>query len=515
MPAYNAAAYIAEAIESVINQEFIDWELVIINDGSTDATPVIIQQHRSDKRIILINQENKRLGAARNAGIANAKGDWICFLDADDSWLPNKLKAQYAFISNNPKVDVLYSDGYTFDQRLKFRLPYDHKVAKGWHSGAEMYGIEFVENSIPVLSACVKKDWIEKAYYHDERINGAEDWDYWLQLARIGATFYGSDQRLFIYRVHSDSMSARHLNQQTASAFVLIKNFDRKLLSEDVIVAFISDLKKLGRELAASGRRDDLKLISDFMGQNYPPEKIRQMSKMKGKSFDLANNPFKGWIWKLLRRAAKVLLFKPYNFYKKYAHHLTIQYYRWKLGDQLEIRGNIYIHPKAELIFAAVGAKMITHGIAVKDFTQINLSTEKSYLITGKNVTVNRLCTINVWDGNLVIGSNVLINSYSSINCMQHIEIGDDTWMGEGVRLYDHNHEYKNHGTPFTDQGMTVGNIKIGDNCWIGSNTIILKNVTIGNNCVIGANNLIYKSIPANTVVKARAMQIIDPTFAT
>jgi acetyltransferase-like isoleucine patch superfamily enzyme len=93
---------------------------------------------------------------------------------------------------------------------------------------------------------------------------------------------------------------------------------------------------------------------------------------------------------------------------------------------------------------------------------------------------------------------------------MDEIKIGDNTWLGEGVRIYDHNHQYKDTLTPFTEQGMKTGKISVGDNCWIGSNTVVLQNVTIGDNCVIGANNLIYKSVPANTIVKANAMACME-----
>jgi len=125
-------------------------------------------------------------------------------------------------------------------------------------------------------------------------------------------------------------------------------------------------------------------------------------------------------------------------------------------------------------------------------------------------VILNRYCNFNIWDGELTIGNNVLFNNYCSVNCMVNITIGDNTWIGEGVRFYDHNHKFKESNIPFTEQGFSTGSIKIGNNCWIGSNSIILQNVTIGDNCVIGANNLIFKSIPANTIVKARAMEVVE-----
>jgi glycosyltransferase involved in cell wall biosynthesis len=190
MPAYNAAGYIAEAIRSVTGQEFSNWELIVVNDGSTDATISIVEPYINDKRIRLISQENKKLGAARNTGISHAKGNWICFLDADDTWLPDKLKKQHRFILNNPQADVLFSDGYTFDQSINFRLPYHFNVAKGWYTGEEMYRLEFSGNSIPVLSACIKKSYCDIVGAQYENITqGAEDWE---RVYKAGVIMRGS-----------------------------------------------------------------------------------------------------------------------------------------------------------------------------------------------------------------------------------------------------------------------------------------------------------------------------------
>ncbi|MFA6087617.1 glycosyltransferase [Mucilaginibacter sp.] len=523
MPAYNAAGYIAEAIGSVIGQEFSNWELIVVNDGSTDATVSIVEQYINDKRITLISQENKKLGAARNTGISHAKGNWICFLDADDTWLPDKLKKQHRFILNNPQADVLFSDGYTFDQSINFRLPYHFNVAKGWYTGEEMYRIEFSGNSIPVLSACIKKSYCDiVGSQYGNITQGAEDWDYWLRLALAGANFYGMDERLFVYRIHEENMSAKNLLQQVASALVLIKNFRRELLPPEAINVFIKNLIALHNKLTKAGLPHEAKTLAKFISETYNNANFNWLKKLFGLTLALSvygttlkttkpGHSLKYWMKKIFLSIIEFLFFKPYQYYQKHAHNFTIQYYRWQLGNRLETRGSFFISPKANLHITAKGSKFITYGIYINDFTQINMDRDRSYLLTGSNVMVNRFCNISIWEGSLIIGSNVSFNNYCSISCMEHIEIGDDTWLGEGVRLYDHNHQYKAAGIPFTRQGMATGAIKIGHNCWIGSNTVILQNVTIGDNCVIGANNLIYKSVPANTIIKARAMELAEP----
>ena len=94
-------------------------------------------------------------------------------------------------------------------------------------------------------------------------------------------------------------------------------------------------------------------------------------------------------------------------------------------------------------------------------------------------------------------------NRGCSLNAHKRIKIGDNCLFGENVKIYDHNHIYKRKGIPISQQGFTVADVVIGNNCWICSDVIILKGVTIGDNVVIGAKCLIYKDIPSNSVVKS------------
>jgi len=108
MPAYNAGKYIGEAITSVLEQSFTDFELLIINDGSTDDTEKIICSFK-DPRIVLINQENKGIAAALNAGLNIARANYIARFDADDICYPNRLKVQYDFITSYPEYSIIGS----------------------------------------------------------------------------------------------------------------------------------------------------------------------------------------------------------------------------------------------------------------------------------------------------------------------------------------------------------------------------------------------------------------------
>ena len=125
-------------------------------------------------------------------------------------------------------------------------------------------------------------------------------------------------------------------------------------------------------------------------------------------------------------------------------------------------------------------------------------------LLMGQSVYLRKFCQIHIESGRLVIGNNTFLNNFVTINCLDHIVIGDNCLFGEGVKLYDHNHKYHNSHEIITKQGYTSGQITIGNNCWIGSNVIILKGVKIGDNVIIGANVLVFKDIPPNHIVKSQ-----------
>jgi acetyltransferase-like isoleucine patch superfamily enzyme len=104
-------------------------------------------------------------------------------------------------------------------------------------------------------------------------------------------------------------------------------------------------------------------------------------------------------------------------------------------------------------------------------------------------------------NGRLSIGKNNFFNNGCSINCLGKIDIGDDNQFGENVLIYDHNHRYSDKTKLVSEQGYNIGHIKIGNNCWIGSNVVILKDVEIGDNVVIGAGCVIHKSIGSESIV--------------
>lgn len=123
----------------------------------------------------------------------------------------------------------------------------------------------------------------------------------------------------------------------------------------------------------------------------------------------------------------------------------------------------------------------------------------KASLIVGSNVICRNFENFHVSSGKLILHDGVFINNSCSFNCMERIEIGAGTMMGEGVRFYDHDHVYT--AEKIEKWQWTTAPIRVGRDCWIGSNATILKGVTIGDNTIIGAGCLIRNDVPANSVV--------------
>jgi glycosyltransferase involved in cell wall biosynthesis len=124
IPAYNAERFISETIESVQQQSYNSWELIIVNDGSTDGTKDIVENKLlSDKRIRIINQKNSGVSVARNTGMKNATGDFMAFLDADDIWLKDNLKEKISLLINDSTIDFVFSDRNLIDERSENPQP--------------------------------------------------------------------------------------------------------------------------------------------------------------------------------------------------------------------------------------------------------------------------------------------------------------------------------------------------------------------------------------------------------
>lgn len=129
----------------------------------------------------------------------------------------------------------------------------------------------------------------------------------------------------------------------------------------------------------------------------------------------------------------------------------------------------------------------------------------------GKNTTFRKDFSLMIGEnGSVIIGDNCFFNNHCSINALQSVKIGDGSIFGEGVKVYDHNHKFRDSSNEIKQQGYSVAAVKIGSHCWLGSNVIVLKGAEIGDNCVIGAGCVISGNVPENSIVKLPYDNVID-----
>ncbi len=226
MAAYNAEKYLAETIQSVLWQTYPHWELIIVNDGSSDSTPQIVEKFvLEDPRIRLISQANKMQAAARNTGLWHASGSWILFLDADDLLEPAILEKMIAASKFHPEAGVIYTGGWIMYNDDKTDLePYP--AHSGLIHSDEMYRKLYTNNCIPNQSGMISRAIVKKAGMQNEEklIQGCEDYDYWFRIALLGTVFYGLEEKLFYYRRHRSNMSSDLTQMRLANATVLVRH---------------------------------------------------------------------------------------------------------------------------------------------------------------------------------------------------------------------------------------------------------------------------------------------------
>lgn len=201
MAAYNHSRYIDKAIASVLAQTWQDFELIVIDDGSTDATGQVVGQFGA--RVRYIRQENHGQGNARNRGIASTSGEYICFLDDDDLWEPEYLTTAMSAFRMHPSAAALYT-GYRIIDSGGQVLP---EIGNRMVPPDQMYDALKLGGWFPPLVVTVRKACLDRVGPLDEDLRGHDDWDLWLRIAR-SHTFRGISDVLARYRVHPGGFSA-------------------------------------------------------------------------------------------------------------------------------------------------------------------------------------------------------------------------------------------------------------------------------------------------------------------
>ena len=222
IPVYNGGKTIKETIQSVLNQTFTNFELIIINANSTDATLSIISQIE-DERIKVYSYSKANVAVNRNRGIKHATGNYITFLDADDLWTDDKLAAQYTALQSNPQAGVAYSWTNCIDENGKF-LRKTSQVNWNGDVYSKFLLDDFIGNGSNVM---IRRELLIEVGGFDEKLTNAQDTDMWLKLSAL-SNFICIPKAQILYRILTDSMSSNVLGLEKSNLEIIQRAFAHK-----------------------------------------------------------------------------------------------------------------------------------------------------------------------------------------------------------------------------------------------------------------------------------------------
>lgn len=255
---YNAEFTILETIKSVLEQTFSDFELIVIDDGSTDRTIELVHSI-ADERVRLFSYENGGVAVARNRGISHATGDFIAFLDHDDLWTSDKLELQLTALQQHQEAGVAYSWSLSFmDEKKESFYVDEHILFEG-----DVYEQFLVSNFIISASnPLIRKQAIESVGEFDPLVPGVDDWDYWIRLAAQWP-FAVVPKPLLLYRQSPQAQSCNIEMMEKHTFIVIEKAFQSAPLE-------LQYLKK------KSLCRADIYLAGMYLYRNTGADKVKQ-----------------------------------------------------------------------------------------------------------------------------------------------------------------------------------------------------------------------------------------------
>ena len=215
IPVYNGEKTIQKTIESVLQQTFKDFEIILINDGSQDSTLDVINNIK-DERLRVFSYPNAGVSTSRNRGLALARGEFISFLDADDLWTPDKLETQLKALQNNSQAAVAYSWSDWIDESGQFLRSGGHITVNG-KVFEHLLVRDFIESGSNPL---IRRQALDEVGEFEPSVTPAEDWDMWLRLAaRYHYTTVPKVQ--ILYRIAANSVSSNVVKMEEGSLQVL------------------------------------------------------------------------------------------------------------------------------------------------------------------------------------------------------------------------------------------------------------------------------------------------------
>ena len=232
MAVFNGAEYIRESLHSILNQTFQDFELIIVDDASTDNTVNIIKEYKDDRIVLICNDENLKLPKSLNKGIKSAKGKYIIRMDADDICMPNRFVKQVSFMEENPDIAASSGNYYTIDERGRIKRKFGLKIRSWRLTGKMLNKYALIPSPLVHPAAIIRKEIFDKGIMYNEEYTSAQDYELWLNIHRLYKLGNISDV-ILKYRIHKKSISISKRGKQLFNAYKIFQNYSSKKINFD------------------------------------------------------------------------------------------------------------------------------------------------------------------------------------------------------------------------------------------------------------------------------------------
>lgn len=208
IPVYGTAAFVADALDSVLIQTRTDYEIIVVNDGSPDSRVLeeVLEPYRD--RIIYMVQENRGLAGARNTGVRSSRAEYVAMLDSDDRWHPEYLASQLSVLESDPAIDVVYPDAVRFTGKTIGTVKY----SRSYPVGGEISFARVLARECQIYGGVTaRREALLRIGLYDEELRSGEDLDLWLRILKAGGRITYNDQVLAYYRIRDGSLTSNEV----------------------------------------------------------------------------------------------------------------------------------------------------------------------------------------------------------------------------------------------------------------------------------------------------------------
>ncbi len=261
IPTFNRAHVLLRAVDSVLKQSYKNFELIVIDDGSTDHTDELLSSYVREGKIQYLKQENKGVSSARNFGVKSSKGDWLAFLDSDDEWLKGKLQKQVDLLGERPDLRLVHGEELWIRHGKRVNQKKIHQKFGGF----------IYEKCLPLCLISPSAVIIERKLYEemggfDEEFIVCEDYDLWLKITSLYEVGFISDPIIYKYGGHEDQLSHKYFAMDLWRIKAMLRILKSRTLTKEQQAATSSEITRKARILMLGyEKHQNTQGLSDLM----------------------------------------------------------------------------------------------------------------------------------------------------------------------------------------------------------------------------------------------------------